>query len=151
MIVMPIVLMTIFSVALAPTTVVLAPDTPTKIGDIEAVCTGVGLDARQNPAWTSYPLKVETAGRGGQYLGDVHLTISQHDNPLAIVRCDGPWILFRLPAGRYQLDAETEGKTASSQALVPETGQGRVILRFPELGGERGAPVTPPPAAPVSQ
>ena len=122
--------------------VILAPDTPTRVGSIEAVCTGVGMDARQNPFWSSYPLKIEIAGRGGQYLGDVHLTISQRGNTLASLRCDGPWVLLRLPAGKYQLDAETEGKSVSAQALVPVSGQGRVVLRFPDLGGAIEAPAT---------
>ncbi len=143
MIIAPVVLAAVISAGSQPAPVVLAPDMPVKIGNIEAVCTGVGLDARQNPAWASYPLKVEVAGRGGQYLGDVHLTVSQRGNPLAAVRCDGPWVLLRLAPGKYHIDAETEGQTASSAALVPADGQGRVILRFPELGGGMETPVAP--------
>jgi len=69
----------------------------------------------------------------------VRLSLSQNGKTLAEVACDGPWILFRLPAGRYHLEALTEGKTASSNAYVPATGQGRIILRFPDLGGEMDA------------
>lgn len=130
--------------ASAQEVVSLAPDTPTKIGDMEAVCTGAGLEARQNPAWTSYPLKIEVAGRGGQYLGDVTLTLSRGGHGLTTVHCDGPWILFRTLSGRYQVQAQTKGKTTESAAFVPASGQGRIILRFPELGGEMGP--TPPAA-----
>jgi hypothetical protein len=119
----------------------LVPDTPTRTANIEVVCTGVGLDARQNPAWTGYPLKIEVAGRGGQYLGDVHLVLSQKDEKLAMLTCGGPWILFRVPTGRYQVEAQMEGRTAFSTAFVPVTGQGRIILRFPELGGAMSPPV----------
>jgi hypothetical protein len=119
----------------------LPVDTPSTVGDLEAVCTGVGLDSRQNPDWTVYPLKIEVAGQGGQYLGDTTLTLSQDGKELAAVKCDGPWILFRIPPGRYQLQAETEGKTIQSPAFVPTGGQGRIILRFPELGG-RTSPLT---------
>jgi hypothetical protein len=114
----------------------LKPDTPTRMGDIEAVCTGVGSTARQNPAWAAYPLKIEVTGRGGQYLADVHLILTQKDQTMASVHCDGPWLLFRLPPGRYRVEAETEGRKEASSALVPAAGQGRIILRFPELGGE---------------
>lgn len=124
--------------AFAQGTVPLAPDIPTKIGDKEAVCTGVGLEARQNPAWASYPVKIEVAGRGGQYLGDVTLTLSRESHELATVHCDGPWILFRTLPGRYQVEAHTEGQSAKSIVLVPASGQARIILRFPELGGEVG-------------
>jgi hypothetical protein len=128
---------------LAPNSAALVPDTPTKVGDMVAVCTGVGVDARQNPAWTDYPLKIEVAGRGGQYLGDIRLTLTQNGNMLATLFCGGPWILLRLPPGRYNVAVETEGKTVSSAAFVPITGQGRVILRFPELRGAVGpAPST---------
>lgn len=114
---------------------VLVPDTPTRAGDVEAVCTGVSLEARENPAWNAYPLKIEVAGRGGQYLGDVRLVLSQKSKTFATLTCGGPWILFRIPAGRYQVQAETEGKTVSSATMVPAMGQGRVILRLLELGG----------------
>ena len=120
----------------------LVPDSPAKAGNVEAVCTGIGLDARQNPAWASYPLKIEVAGKGGQYLGDVRLILSQKDRTVATLTCGGPWVLLRLPAGRYQLEAQTEGRTASSAAFVPAAGQGRIILRFPELGGEISPPAS---------
>lgn len=118
----------------------LVPDIPTKTANIEAVCTGVGLDARKNPAWADYPLKIEVAGRGGQYLGDIHLVLSQKNQTLATLTCGGPWILFRVAAGRYQIEARTEGRTVSSAALVPAVGQSRIILRFPELGGAMSPP-----------
>lgn len=129
------------SAALAQELGALSPDTPTRAANIEVVCTGVGLDARQNPAWADYPLKIEVAGRGGQYLGDVHLSLSQKDKALVTLTCGGPWILFRVPTGRYQVEAKTEGRTVSSGAFVPATGQGRIILRFPELGGAMTPPV----------
>ena len=123
----------------------LQGDAPRQIRDVEAVCTGVGLDSRQDPRWQSYPLRIEIAGQGGQYLGDVALTVSRDDKDVVSVQCDGPWILFRLPPGRYQIQAETEGRTVRSMALVPTTGQGRVILRFSELGGQRATePATAP-------
>ncbi len=123
----------------------LPVDAPTRIGDLEAVCTGIGLDSRQDPRWLSYPLRVEVAGRGGQYLGDVALTVARDGKEVITVQCDGPWILLRLPAGRYQIRGETEGKAAESTALVPPAGQGRVILRFSDLGGQSTTVSEPAP------
>ena len=131
------------SSALADDAEILKPDTPTKVGTVEAVCTGVGLDARQNPAWTAYPLKIEIAGRGGQYLGDVQLTLRRKDSLLATVKCDGPWVLFKTDPGAYRVDVGTDGQTATSNAYVPTKGQGRIIIRFPSLGGE----VSPKPVS----
>lgn len=149
MIVAPFILAAIISQGSATSVpVALVPDTPMKVGNIEAVCTGVGLGARENSAWTSYPLKVEVAGRGGQYLGDIRVTVSQQGNSIAVVSCDGPWVLFQLPAGKYRVDAEAEGITASSSASVPLMGQARVVLRYPTLGGSTGAPLMTSLAAP---
>jgi len=128
----------------------VSPDTPVRTANVEAVCTGIGLDARQNPAWNGYPLKIEVAGRGGQYLGDVHLVLTQKDKTVASLTCGGPWILLRVPTGRYQIEAKTEGKTVSSAAFVPAMGQGRVILRFPELGGEVSPPLAAEPSPQVA-
>jgi hypothetical protein len=139
------------SPALAQNVTVLTPDKPTPIGDLVAVCTGAGLDARQNPAWAAYPLKIEVAGKGGQYLGDIRLTFSSKSGAVAMMSCDGPWILVKVAPGAYHVDVETEGQTVGSNANVPVEGQGRIIIRFPMLGGEVGSPTEPhqPSAEPV--
>ena len=116
-------------------------DTPVTIGGVEAVCTGIGADARAESRWNAYPLKVEIAGKGGQYLGDVHIAVTKEGKSVVAVECGGPWVLFQLPAARYQVQATVEGQTVSSAAYVPASGQGRIILRFPELGGARERPV----------
>ena len=110
-------------------------DIPVTIDGVEIVCTGVGLEARGEPRWAAYPLKVEFAGKGGQYLGNVHIAVSKDGKGVVEADCGGPWMLFKLPAGRYQAQATIEGQTSSSAAYVPATGQGRIILRFPQLGG----------------
>ncbi len=108
----------------------LAMDTPTSIAGVETVCTGVGLDARQDPRWAAYGLKVEIAGEGGKYLGSEALTLRKAGKVLLEVDCGGPWLLFRLPPGRYDVEAKIGAQTASSAAFVPVNGQGRIILRF---------------------
>ena len=110
----------------------LAMDTPTTIGGIQTVCTGASLDAREDPRWNSYVLKVEIAGAGGRYLGDESLTLRKNGAPLLDVTCGGPWLLFRLPPGRYDVEARIGSQTVSSAGFVPATGQGRIILRFPD-------------------
>jgi hypothetical protein len=124
----------------------LHPDKPLQLDGLEAVCTGIGSESRADPRWQAYPLKIEVAGKGGQYLGDVTLSVQQAGKELAAVECEGPWILFRLPAGRYQIEAQTEGKTARSSAIVPAEGQGRIILRFPDTGGEIAPPMPANPS-----
>jgi len=108
----------------------LVMDSPTVIGGIETVCTGVGLDARADPRWSAYGLKVEVAGEGGRYLGGEVVRLSQNGNLLLEAGCTGPWLLFRLPAGRYDVEVRVGDQAVSSAAFVPAQGQGRIILRF---------------------
>jgi hypothetical protein len=119
----------------------LPPDRPVQMGGVEVVCTGVGLDARQNPHWIAYSLRVEIAGAGGRYLGDAQIDLRKDGASLLSVRCDGPWLLFRLAPGRYQVDAVLNGQTVSSAAFVPATGQGRIILRFVERSAVASYPM----------
>lgn len=114
----------------------LPPDQPQYLGDAEVVCTGIGLDARLDPRWESYPLKIELTGRGGQFLGEATVKVSRAGRLIADIACDGPWVMLRVPPGRYQVSATTEGVTMDTFATVPLQGQGRVVLRFPELGGQ---------------
>lgn len=118
-------------------------DTPTMVEGIETVCTGVGQDAQTDPRWAAYPLKVVVAGEGGQYLGDVGLTVAQNGKSLVQLRCRGPWILFKLPPGQYAVSASLENATVKANVGVNARGQGRVILRFPSVGGTRSSEHVP--------
>lgn len=106
-------------------------DVSTQTNGIEVVCTGVSLDAREDARWGTYALKLEFVGPGGQYIGDETVSVRRGDAEILNVSCIGPWLLLQLPVGRYQELAESEGQTATSAAIVPEEGQGRIILRFP--------------------
>ncbi len=110
----------------------LAMDAPVKIAGIETVCTGVSLEARENPNWDAYALKVVIAGSGGRYLGDERITVRQNGADLLSAACAGPWLLFQLRPGRYTVEAEYAGQTAYSAAYVSAGSQGRIILRFPD-------------------
>jgi hypothetical protein len=119
-------------------------DRPQAMRDVEAVCTGIGTEARQDPRWNAYPLRVEVAGAGGQLLGEVTLTVTRENQPLLSVRCTGPWLLVRLPPGAVRVTAEFEGRMVAANANVPATGQGRVTLRFPQQGGTVSPEYVPP-------
>ena len=111
-----------------------------EIGGVGAVCTGIGLDAQNNPAWTAYPLKVMATGKAGMYLAKAQITLTQKNSVLAEVKCAGPWVFFDVPQGDYKLSAVLEGETASTSARVRGAGQAQAVLRFPNQGGE----VVPP-------
>src|SRR5690349_18356776 len=60
----------------------LSPDMPTQVNGIDVVCTGVSLDARQDPRWSTYALKIEFAGPGGQYIGDEVVSVRHGDTEI---------------------------------------------------------------------
>jgi hypothetical protein len=110
-------------------------DAPQTMRGLEAVCTGVGTDARSNPRWDSYPLKIEIVGDQGQFLGEAEVSVNKGEEAIVSVRCGGPWVLFRLDPGAYTVTAGVGGATASSRVNVGGSTQARVILRFPGQGG----------------
>jgi hypothetical protein len=112
-------------------------DSPVSMRAMEAVCTGIGADARNDPRWPTYPLRIELVGRAGEYLGQAEVTLTQNGEAIMSVRCGGPWLLVRLPPGAYDVTAVVENVSKTGRANVPATGQGRLILRFPEFGQEQ--------------
>lgn len=114
----------------------LAADIPARISGMDVICTGAGQGARADSRWAQYPLQIEIAGAGGRYRDDVVLTLIRNGATLASVRCSAPLLLFRVPAGRYEAEARTAGQTARSAAIVPASGQKRIILRFAEPAGQ---------------
>lgn len=119
--------------ALAATAIPL--NTPTTVNGIEAVCTGIGDEAQRDERWKTYPLKIVLAGKGGQFVADADVTLSQSGKDVVSVHCEGPWVLVKVPAGRYRITGALDGITAETDADAPASGQGRAILRFPNEGG----------------
>lgn len=107
-------------------------DRDARVNGVGMACTGVGSDSRTDPRWNDYSLKVEFAGANGEYLGFVDVTLSQTGRELAHVRCPGPWLLFQLPPGQYDLQAWVGQSPANFKARVRDTGQARVVVHFPE-------------------
>jgi hypothetical protein len=109
-------------------------DTPTPIGGIETVCTGVGEQA-QNPHWLAYPVRIEFSNGGAQYLSGAHVALTSAAGKAVVsVDCGGPWVLFRVNPGSYKVTAtlmsQPGGGTASATFTAPRSGQKRVVLDF---------------------
>jgi hypothetical protein len=116
----------------------LEVDTPAMVDGVNAVCTGIGTNAREDPRWQSFPLRIEISGKHGQYLGDAVVNVKGPgiDDEL-MVRCSGPWVLVDVPAGRYTVmtSAGHDGPTRTATVNVGET-QKRLVMNFANLGGE---------------
>jgi len=105
------------------------------IAGVETACTGVGLEAREDAKWRSWPLLIEFVGKEGQMLGDTTVTVSGNDHDVAM-HCAGPWSLMKLPAGSYKISADVaEGGHKEATAKVGANGQAHVIMRYANAGG----------------
>jgi hypothetical protein len=111
-------------------------DTPTDIGGISTVCTGVG-SGKDDPRWASFPVKLVLATPDGQFLAGAHVRLSQGGKVLAETDCDAPWILFSPAPGDYNVtatmlgkDGQPNGQTRSANVTVAGKAQKTVTLTF---------------------
>jgi hypothetical protein len=108
-------------------------DMPTEVNGVEAVCTGIGSDSRENPLWAEYSLRLEFAAGGRAYVSNEHVRIAGGDAELEVY-CRGPWVLAKLPPGRYEVTAWIAGADPKSATVsVPATGQRRAVIHFPDI------------------
>lgn len=110
-------------------------DQPFDVNGTEVVCTGIDSDSRADPRWRSYPLKLEFAGAGGQYLGEERVSVTGNGVDVN-VRCKGPWVLMKVPPGKYSIHAEAANAGAKNVTVtVTGRGQTRSVIVFPAAGG----------------
>jgi hypothetical protein len=110
-------------------------DTPTTIGGVDTVCTGIGEEAQKDPRWLAYPVRIEFSNGGAQYLSGAHVELTTASGrPVLGLDCQGSWVLFRLAPGSYKVTAtlmsEPGGGTSSATFSPPRSGQKRVVLDF---------------------
>jgi hypothetical protein len=113
----------------------MAMDTPVAYGNLETVCTGVG-SAKDDPAWSAYPVRIEFSNGGAQNLAGAHVTLSNGGNAVADLNCAGPWVLVKGAPGSYHVTASINGSTAKPATANFTLGRGaqkRVVLRFPDF------------------
>lgn len=123
--------------AMADDVRVLPWDEPTEVAGYELACTGVGDEARTDPRWPAFALRLEFANRNAEYLSDVDVTVSDADGKaLFTVRCQSPWLLAKVPPGKYKVAGTFQGITKTEKVTAPKSGQSRVVIRFPEVGGD---------------
>ena len=109
-------------------------DRTTLVQGVEAACTGLGKAERDNPAWDSFPVRVEFADTKAEYLTDAEITVvTAKGQPVLHVSCAAPWVLMRLPPGDYRVAGHllAGGPERSAAFKAPKTGQATVALTFP--------------------
>ena len=85
-------------------------------GQVRFITGGVGEDeaiAFKNAA-AAYPLELlfaQKAGPYNEYLADVKVTIRDRSGKLLLdTTAEGPFLLAKLPAGKYQIEADYDGE-----------------------------------------
>jgi hypothetical protein len=102
---------------------------------VDFVSGGVGLIARQEMQSHAgqYNLHVEfAAAPEGEYVSDVDVSIvNSRGANLLSTRTQGPWLMARLPAGTYTVNARYGGSTRQQQVTVGG-GRKHLVMRFPQ-------------------
>jgi hypothetical protein len=104
---------------------------PASQNGISYITGGVGEDEVQafRAAAPGYNLRMTFASKTGSYLSDIDVTItSGAGRSVLTVRTEGPFLFVRLPAGRYQIRAQTRHITETRKIQVPA--HGGADLRF---------------------
>ena len=111
-------------------------DTPTTVNGVEMVCTGVG-SAKDDPRWSAYPIKIVLATTGGANLANAHVSLVKGGQEVAGMDCDGPWVLFKPPAGSYTATASLiGGGSAKSASFTAGGAQKEITLMFRSEAGQ---------------
>ena len=119
----------------------LPVDEVTTVNGIELGCTGIGLDAREDPRWAHFPVRFEFSGAYHQYIPGGRLVIKTWDGktPIVNVRCDAPWVLANIEPGKYRIAGVMEGYSHPQSwvmILKPHRKKTRrIVLHFAEIKG----------------
>jgi hypothetical protein len=95
---------------------------PMKVqGAARFACGGIGSDesAAMRAAMKDHPLSLLFARAGGEYLANVDVTVRDASGGTALaMRALGPVCLIDLPAGRYTIEAVSDGMAKSQNVTV---------------------------------
>jgi hypothetical protein len=103
-------------------------------GEISYVTGGVGQDqaAAMMHAAKNYPLELEFVKRAkprDEYLADIKVQImDQHDRTMLDTTADGPFLLAKLPAGKYTISAADGNKIEKRTVEVAGKEHRRVVF-----------------------
>lgn len=122
--------------AMSMTTTNLPPEKSE--GMVSYLTGGIGEDeaAAMKQVESQFPLSLEFVSGGtlrGEYLADVHVTIKDQAGKTALdTVSDGPFLLARLPSGKYTVSAEQNGQTKTRQVVVADNKPQRLTFVWQE-------------------
>ena len=98
-----------------------APENVITRNGVSFVSGGIGADSQQRlkALESEFSLKLVFTLVEGNYVSDVHVTIRDAGGRMLVEHvADGPFLLARLPAGKYAVSAVYEGKTQTRRIAV---------------------------------
>lgn len=113
-----------------------------KSGSVEYLSGGVGRDEAQaiEAAATHWPLTLEFAikdGHRADFAADVKVTVRDAKGHAALeATAAGPFLLAKLPAGRYSVDATLAGKKLHERVVVKAGHAAMAVFLWPAGTGE---------------
>ena len=105
-------------------------------GSVTYLSGGIGHEeaVAMRHAESKYPLSLEFIQRAkpkDEFLANVNVTIKGHAGNTALeTTSEGPFLLAKLPAGKYTVTAEESGKTKSRQVNVAAQKPLRVVFEW---------------------
>jgi hypothetical protein len=122
----------------------LALPTIQQQGPVSYITGGVGLEEREAilAGAGDYNLKVVNAIPGGAYVSDTTVTVvNAAGTEVLRTTLDGPWLLAKLPPGRYTVSASDLSRASQARTIqLSDRGQKEVMLRWTDV------PLAAPPA-----
>ncbi|QGZ62245.1 carboxypeptidase-like regulatory domain-containing protein [Paraburkholderia acidisoli] len=97
-------------------------------GNVSFVSGGVGLDESRalQSAAHRWPLALRFTGRKGEFLADVHVQLTDaHGASVLDTTSRGPYMLVKVPPGRYTVHVSHAGVDKKSAVTVSGNGSGR--------------------------
>jgi hypothetical protein len=118
-------------------------DQKTTVSGVQVMCGGIGSD-EADPRYANYPAKIEVAGGYGQWLGNNDITIAGQGQNIA-THCSGPWFMAQLQPGGYTVTVTHGTASHTARLRVAQSGQRKIVVRFPKLQNGKGDGTTPSP------
>lgn len=113
-----------------------------KEGAITYLSGGVGneeADAIKHAA-SNYPLELEFLAKAkpkDEYLADIEVRIKDaHDKTLVNTTSNGPFLLAKLPDGKYTVSAERNGKTENRTIEIATKEHRRVVFEWAKISSD---------------
>lgn len=81
---------------------------------------------------SEYPLQFVISGRGGEYGVADTLTVRSADGEVVSVDDAGPYVMMKVPPGRYTAEAEFDGEVERRSVTVGSSGVAKVNWNTPK-------------------